>query len=79
MNFKTRKALMSALNVIAAALMIWQLMRWSWVTFGISAAFVAAAIAANRILWRCPHCGEHLGTGVGENCPRCGKRLEDSR
>ena len=37
---------------------------------------VAAAIAANRVLWRCPHCGEHLGVGVGDVCPRCGKWLD---
>ena len=79
MDFKKRKALMSALNAVAAGLMIWQLLQWSWVTFWISLAFVAAAIAANRMLWRCPHCGEHLGTGAGETCPKCGRRLDDGR
>lgn len=79
MDFKKRKALMSALNAVAAGLMIWQLLQWSWVTFWISLAFVAAAIAANRMLWRCPHCGEHLGTGAGEACPKCGRRLDGGR
>lgn len=76
MEFKKRRLLMNALNVIAVGLMIWQLMRWSWATFWISLAFVAAAIAANRALWRCPHCGEHLGMGAEETCPKCGRRLD---
>ncbi len=76
MDFKKRKMLMNALNVAAAGLMVWQLVRFSAVTFWISLAFVAAAIAANRVLWRWPPCGEHLGVGVGDVCPRCGKRLD---
>ncbi len=76
MSFKQKKLLMNALNGIAAGLMIWQLMQFSAVTFWLSLAFVAAAIAANRALWRCPHCGEHLGVGAGDTCPRCGKRLD---
>lgn len=29
-------------------------------------------------LWRCPHCGKHLGRmGGGSNvCPQCGEKLE---
>lgn len=80
MNFKQRKLLMNALNLAAVGLMIWQMVRWSQVIFWISVVFVAAAIVANRVLWRCPHCGEHLGIGAAsEVCPHCGKRLEDSQ
>ena len=76
MDFKKRKMLMNALNVAAAGLMVWQLVRFSAVTFWISLAFVAAAIAANRVLWRCPHCGEYLGGGVGDLSTRSGKRQD---
>ena len=37
---------------------------------------LAAYAAAAWKLWRCPHCGEHLGVGVGDVCPRCGKWLD---
>ena len=31
----------------------------------------------NRILFRCPHCGEHLGRDRGGFCPHCGKKLRE--
>lgn len=35
-----------------------------------------AEVAVSLTLWRCPHCGGHLGTMVPKCCPHCGKRID---
>ena len=39
----------------------------------------AAAIFVYVKFWRCPHCGEYLGLGLGKGiqlCPHCLERLD---
>ena len=39
---------------------------------------LAAYLAVYLQLWRCPHCGAHLGRidEGGRYCPHCGKKLD---
>ena len=39
-------------------------------------AFAAAGVAVSLALWRCPHCGGHLGRDVPKYCPHCGEYLD---
>ena len=47
--------------------------------FGIGGiAAIIALVAVNLSLYRCPHCGDHLGREIGAYCQHCGEKLDQS-
>lgn len=68
-------ALFAACMLMVVLLAFTKSMVFLWLTL----AFAVAGVAVNLKLWRCPHCGQHLGRGVPTYCPRCGEYLDGLR
>lgn len=39
---------------------------------------MVAAMVFNISLYRCPHCGRHLGRDGGDFCRQCGAKLDEA-
>lgn len=79
MNLKQVKYLIYALAV-AAFLTAMAAYGFHSAGLWVAAAVVCGVIvAAGRVLWRCPHCGAHLGRvdDAPKFCRSCGHKLED--
>lgn len=77
MNLRQVKYLLYALAAVCALMTVLLVVTKSTVFLWLLLAFAAAVVAVNIRLWRCPHCGGHLGRGVPKYCPNCGEYLGD--
>lgn len=77
MNLKKVKYLIYALGAACMLMVVLLYITKSLVSLWLMLAFVVAGIAVNLALWRCPHCGGHLGRDVSHYCTHCGHRLDD--
>lgn len=77
MNLKKVKYLIYTLGAACMLMIILLGVTESMVFLWLALAFVVAGIAVNLALWRCPHCGGHLGRDVSQYCTHCGKKLDD--
>ena len=77
MNLKKVKHLIYALGAACVLMGALLCITNSLVFLWLALAFVVAGIAVNLALWRCPHCGEHLGRDVSRYCTHCGHKLDD--
>ncbi len=66
-------ALFAACILMVVLLAFTKFIVFLWLTL----AFAVAGVAVDLRLWRCPHCGGHLGRDVPKYCPSCGRRLDD--
>ena len=77
MHLKQVKYLIYALAAACVLMMALLGLTKSMVFFWLAMAFAIAIGVVNLRLWRCPHCGGHLGRDVSQYCTHCGKRLDD--
>ena len=78
---KQKKKMLTVLIVITFVLLIlanllhglWRIIAWGAMIFSLA---MFAVLWAQ--IWRCPHCGKHLGRMAesSDRCPHCGEKLE---
>lgn len=76
MKLKQVKYLIWALAIACCVMIILISVTESMVFFWLMMAFLAAGLAVNLALWRCPYCGRYLGRDVSRYCTYCGKELD---
>ena len=78
MKLKTVKAIFNGLVAVMLALAAGYALTDS---FLLGCGVIVLGIAASVFhfaLYRCPHCGKHLGRGTPDACPHSGKPPEDA-
>lgn len=78
MKLKTVKAIFNGLVAVMLALAADYALTDS---FLLGCGVIVLGIAASVFhfaLYRCPHCGKHLGRGTPDACPHCGKPPEEA-
>lgn len=78
MKLKTVKAIFNGLVAVMLALAAGYTLTDS---FLLGCGVIVLGIAASVFhfaLYRCPHCGKHLGRGTPDACPHCGKPPEEA-
>ena len=78
---KQKKNTLTAVIVVTFVLLIlanllhglWRIVAWCAMIFSLA----VFAVLWSQI-WRCPHCGKHLGRMAdgSDRCPHCGEKLE---
>ena len=78
MTLKTVKAIFNGLVAVMLALAAGYALTDS---FLLGCGVIVLGIAASVFhfaLYRCPHCGKHLGRRTPDACPHCGKAPEEA-
>ena len=78
MKLKTVKAIFNGLVAVMLALAAgYALTDYFLLGCGVIVLGIAAS-GFHFALYRCPHCGKHLGRGTPDACPHCGKPPEEA-